>query len=178
MNGSLEAQGDHINHSIWAFSGSPCASWVEIGLTQGFQTQIAYTWYYAYQDLAGHYKATKFNSTSPNGSNHAYHLVFDGGSEYAFWLDGIRLSTITNMGVGTCVSAGGLEVSGIADPNYHSDTFNLNPLKWQDTSYNYHTGWDQSQYWIDQPCGQYPWTPGYCENAQFPTSSFWADNKP
>jgi hypothetical protein len=185
LNGTLESQGEHVNQSIWAYSGAPCDKWVEEGVTQGFHGQTAYLWYYAYNNthgsLAGYHDFAA-GYTVPDGTNHAYLLQFQSDNNtYSVFRDGVTIAAnITGLGSGTCISAAGLEISndGVHPlSNYEADTFDLVPLEWQDSNYATHVGWNTSSYWNDAPCGQ-GYTVPNCMNGVFYSSSHWADNKP
>ena len=177
VNSALEQQGYHLNQSVWSYSGSPCSAWIETGVTQGYHGEVAYTWYWAFNDVNNNYADFKAGYTSPNGINHSYRLVYNGGSQYLAKRDGTQIGAVPGLGAGSCISQAGFEASGGVGLNYyHADTFDLNPLLWQDTAYNYHTRWNTNQYWNDFPCGQYG--SGFCFNGVFYSSSRWSDNKP
>lgn len=175
--GYLEAQGNHINQSIWAYSGSPCNAWIEEGLTQGYQGNIWYTWYWAYSNTSGYYQDFAAGTTTPNGTNHTYQLEFNGNGTYGAYRDSGLVGSVGGLGAGTCTAQTGQEVSQGMLPYVHSDTFNMNPLQWQSMSGTWNYGWNTSQYWIDNPCGG-GYSPPNCQNGTFYGASEWADNKP
>lgn len=178
MNSTYEAQGYHINQSIWAYSGSPCNYWVETGVTQGYHTQIVYTWYHARSSSFG-YADYKSATTSPNGSNHSYELNYIGNASYNILRDGQILNGVSGLGYGTCMAAAGLEESKNVTPNsgYRADTTDPTPLRWTDTVGGIHYGWNVNEWYIDYPCGQGQ-NPPNCFNGVYVNSNHWSDNKP
>lgn len=175
-NSGALAAGYHVNETIWAYSGSPCGYWVEEGLTLGYHGITTPTWYYAKNNSSG-YADYQSNATSFNGTNHTYTLTNVTGQSYNIYRDGNLIAGFGNLGSGTCIGQTGLEISkGSAYPlsDFSTDTFDETPLTWTDTSNAGHTGWNTSQYWIDNPCGSAP----NCLNGVFYSSSHFANNKP
>lgn len=175
-NVASEQAGNHINHTLWTYSGSPCNEWIEEGVTQGYHGQVAYLWYWAYLN-SDSYDDFPAGYTTPNGTNHSYESLFNGNGVFIVYRDGSPIAFMNHLGAGTCTAQAGLEVSSGQMSSTHSDTFSLDPLQWQDINSNWHVGWNTSQYWIDQPCGQ-GYSPPNCANGLFPNSNNWNDNKP
>jgi hypothetical protein len=186
MDPALIAAGDHVNHALWAYSGSPgCGDWAEIGVTRGFQGQDVYTYYEAASTAFG--VATiqiKTPAATWDGTNHTYATTDDGGGTYDAWsvyLDGVQENQFTGLGQGSCVGQAGLEISGYNNPNppdsrTHSDTFDLTPLERRDSFGGaWVSGWT-GHYFIHFPCGTYPNL--QCFNGVYNSGSYWADNKP
>jgi hypothetical protein len=179
--GALGA-GMHINNSIWSFSGSPCTRWVEIGTTRGYYGNDFYGTYVAWNTKYGYDDAFVLPTQTWDGSNHTYYLKYEGApadeGRYSFWRDGGQIGFIDGLGFGSCMGQGGLEFSRYTTPpdsSFHADTFNLTPLRWQNTGFAWQTGW--TGHWMVQyPCGQYP--VGQCSNGVYNSASHWADNKP
>jgi hypothetical protein len=176
------AAGAHINNSIWTYSGSPCTRWVEIGTTRGYYGNDYYGTYLAWNTKYGYDDAFLLPTQSWDGSNHSYYLKYEGApvdeGRYSFWRDGAQIGYIDGLGFGSCIGSGGLEVSKYTIPpdgRFHADTFDLTPLRWQNTGYAWQVGW--SGHWIVQyPCSQFP-VP-QCMNGVYNSLSYWADNKP
>lgn len=164
MDHTLELSGNHINHTVWAASGSPCGLWVEGGVTQGYHGIIAYLWYFAYNNSNGY--ADYIDAyTSPDGTNHSYYMQYSGAGAYKIYRDGVNKAYVANLGGGTCEGDVGLENTLVAGTTTHSDTFDMTPMKYQDTGYGWHTGWAGTSSYIDS---------GY--NGIWYGSSHWADN--
>lgn len=162
---SLEtSMGWHINHTLWAYSGSPCNEWMEIGDTQGNGpgTPAIYKagyYYYWGMDVPGFgYHGYIIGNSNNNGTNHSYELLNDENGYYSAYLDGSWVGTAGILGHGTCIAQAGEELSGndYGYGNYlafqHSDSFENFPLDWLDTSNTWHLGWNTNQYWYDHPC--------------------------
>lgn len=178
-NLSYEESGGHINQTLWAYSGAPCSSWQELGLTQGYHGQVAYLWYWAYYNYTSNtYQDFPLGYTSPNGTLHTYEILYDGNAQYTAYLDYGAVGTIGGLGYGTCIASTGLEVSNGEMPVTHSDTFTMNPLQWEGTNGVWNFGWNAGQYWVDNPCGA-GYSPPNCANGTFNGSNNqWNDNKP
>ena len=176
------ASGDHINESVWAFSGSPCGDSVEVGLTYGFEGGAYYGWYYADTTGAGQY-AHFIGSQYADGSDHIYTIAYDGasgsGGEYSVYIDGADYANIGDIGLGygTCQGMIGLESSTPPSSNTSANTFNDTPLYWENTS----GGWSSSfisTYYVPYPCGLYGNRSGpACFNGAEYSSSYWANNQ-
>ncbi|MGH9122244.1 MAG: hypothetical protein ACRDYC_09930 [Acidimicrobiales bacterium] len=181
-DGYLESDGDHLNQSIWSYSGQPCDAWVEEGVTQGYHGVTEYTWYWAYQTTGGFYDDFPAGLTSPDNSLHYYELAYVGGASGTEWAVVRDEALVGTMDLGptaggACQGATGLEVSANIEPDVHADTFNANPLQWEDGGGNWYFGWNTSEYWNDFPCGA-GYNPPSCFNGVFYGSNSWADNKP
>lgn len=190
MNGTLESEGYHINQTLWTFSGSSCNDWVEQGVIQGFEGQVAYLWYYAYNSVYG-YNEYADGYTSPTGAAYTYYNQYngvgaDGLGQYVMVRGPVggpyyEIATVAGLGYGTCIAQAGLEESATSAPpdgNYRSDTFDLTGFVWDDPNGGIHTsGWNTMEYWTDYPCynGQ---NPPDCLNGSFYGKSTWADNHP
>ncbi len=186
----LESIGYHINNSLWAYSGSPCDEWIEVGDVQGLDGTAGYFYYWTYSNANHQPIAISAGSSSNNGTNHPYELLYMGSATYSAWIDYgdgrglVKVGTASGLGYGTCISQSGLELSG-NDSNdqlvyEHSDTFYHDPLQWEGTNGVWHSGWSLSDSWIDHPCGQGYSTPD-CLNGSFTPPSNpndWGDNKP
>jgi hypothetical protein len=178
------AAGGHTNFSIWSYSQySGSHDWVEEGETKGYHGDGNYRWYYAKVNYNGQYSDYASSVTSADGVNHAYRLVyqgtaFDGSGVYSIRRDGVELNYFAGLGYGSDTSQAGLEASG-TDGNYLADSITGYPLAYQDTSYNYHYGWDTSEYWIDAACG-FGQSPPNCFTGSFPGGSNinWSASKP
>jgi hypothetical protein len=171
--------GGHINETIWAYSGSPCTAWVETGLTHGFHGSSAYEWYWAYSNTGGFYQDFPAGNTSPDGTNHAYELLYVGNGTYNVYRDFGSVGSVGGMGQGTCIALTGGEVRSGDMTVTHSDGFDNNPLQWEsfgNNAWNYN--WNTSQYWIDNPCGQQGYSSPNCFNGLFYSPSHYANSKP
>lgn len=180
-NPQLETVGQgHINQSIWAYSGSPCDAWIEMGLTQGFTNHYEYGYYAGFKNTFGYFHAQYLYTAPLNGTLHSYQLSYDtvGTTTYSAFLDGQQVFTINNLGYGTCTAEAGLEVSGGMLATAHTSTFTLTPLEWQDTNGVWHVGWNTSQEWVTKPCYLQGYAPPNCMNGLYYRSDFWADNAP
>ncbi len=180
---SYEEAGGHINQTLWSYSDSPCSYWQELGLTQGYHGQVAYLWYWAYDTPGGGYSDFPVGYTTADSSLHSYEILYDGSGTYTAYLDFGSVGTIGGLGAGACIAQTGLEVSNGEMPVTHSDTFDMNPLQWENTSGRWNFGWSQSDYWIDNPCGQQGYSSPNCANGTFCnngvcSSNQWLNNKP
>jgi hypothetical protein len=185
----LELAGWHINHTLWAYSGSPCTSWVEIGDSQGSgiasppTPEPGYYYYLSTDSPTYGYSGIIIGSSDNSGSNHSYELVNGQNSYYAGFLDGTYVGYAGGLGYGTCYAQAGEELSG-NDYSYgnalsiqYSASFLNYPLDWLDTSNSWHLGWNTSQYWYDHPCGVGFVSPN-CLNLSFIASYELATSKP
>ncbi len=188
----------HVNQAIWAFSGDPCVSWVETGLTvpmydssQGLIN--GYYRYAAYQDSTL-YRATQLGTEPQDGSYHWYEVYWanPGQSypEYQVWYDNTNLiydytSQFQGIGLGygECNGLAGVEISPNIQPDwrYYSSTFNHYSLEfWIFATGGYAQGWYywyQGLQWVDYPCGTY--SPPDCFNGAYYTPSepwYWSNN--
>lgn len=170
--------GGHINNTIWAYSGSPCTSWVEVGLTEGYHKL---SWYGVYDaaNVGGIYSDAFQSFQSVDGSNHLYALIYNGSGMYTIQYDSTVLNVLSGLGNGTCIAEAGLEEAKNHPPDntYHADTFDDTPLAWTDTNGGYHPQWSTGQFWVDYLCG---WngnvTPNCLEGVQY-SNTHWAANK-
>jgi hypothetical protein len=186
---SLEVNyGWHINHTLWAYSGAPCGEWMEIGDTQGSGPgggayEPGYYYYWASYTYASGYSGHIIGASDNSGNNHSYQLTYQGNGTYAGYLDGGYIGSAGGLGGGTCIGQAGEELSG-SDyfGNYlayqHSDSFQNYPLEWQDTSRNWHVGWNISQHWQDHPCNIYGYSPPNCLDLSFPNNNQLTTDKP
>ncbi|MDA8311143.1 MAG: hypothetical protein M0Z46_11130 [Actinomycetota bacterium] len=168
----------HVNQSLWAYSTSPCTYWMEIGLTDGFKGNNVYTWYWAYQ-RSGKSGGGKLTSTTWNGTNHTYEVLYNGNRTYGTYLDFTHVGTfVSTLGYGTCKASAGLEAYKNQFGYEFATTFTLNPLQWEDTGGTWHSGWTAKMYWLDYPCSIGTNKPPYCMNGTYYGANQWSDNKP
>lgn len=93
------AQGYHVNHTLWDYSGVPCNSWVEIGLTYGCHGSTGYHYYEAIKRYgSGAYADYEISSTSNDGSTHSYLVYYYSSSpiEWVAYLDGYQRGVFTS----------------------------------------------------------------------------------
>lgn len=193
MPAALVAEGNHILHALWAYSGDPCKSFVEQAYVYGFRFHN----YYDFALVRFHYLTPppgepKYQDyadgiTSNDLGRTKFQTKWIGGQTWQVWRnDSLRLQfTGGSLGAGACIGQAGLEVSkrfnltGI-ESTYVSYTHN-NDVYWYDANMNFKGGWadgSMPEYsWIDYPCnlGQ---VPPNCLNGVYNTGSQWADNKP
>jgi hypothetical protein len=163
------------------YSGSPCTSFVELGMTRGYLGEHAYRFYYAVWDQRyGVIKMYPSDYTSPDGVNHTYWVRYDGAQQFSLLRDGIVISVFgagQGQGFGGCFAEAGLEVSAVTSPpdyRFHSDTFDLTNLKYGNAS-----GWVGMavERFMDRlavrPCAESP----NCLNGIYATPGYWQDNK-
>lgn len=168
----------HINESLWAFTGSPCAAGggVEVGLTYGgYNDQAEYGFYYGWT-VGGHYYGHFVSSQSENGSENVYALIWDGGGQYSIYIDGVIQYSPVGLSNGTCQGMVGLESTSAPSYSTSAATFNDTPLYWENPS----GGWSSnffSSYYVAYPCGLYGNTAPYCFNGAEYSSSYWANNQ-
>jgi hypothetical protein len=176
------SSGDHINESLWAFSGSSCQDSVEVGLTYGFGGGAYFGWYYADTTSSGQYARFISNQAS-DASEHSYALVYDGqsanGGEYSVYIDGADYANLGNIGLGngTCQSMVGLEETTAPDSGYFADTFNDTPIYSRDNSGNWSRDWGSYSWYISDPCGTFGNTPPACFYGASYSSSSWSNSK-
>lgn len=104
MDHALESTGRFVAHGIWAYSGAPCGQYfIEQGLSQGWQGQIAYVFYVAKVNVNG-YSDYNVGYTSPTAANVAYRLRYDGNGSYSARRDGVQIMSFGGFGYGTCMS--------------------------------------------------------------------------
>lgn len=171
--------GAHINHTLWAYSGSSCnQNWVEHGYTLGFLGAPGYHWYSAVQSN-GNFSAFDHGYTTANGSLQTVQIKYMGSQSWTVYRNGESYfgACCGTLGFGACIGQAGLEISRISTPPnqfVNSSTFNQN-IAWYDTNYTFRGGWNAS--WIDYPCnlGQ---VPPNCLNGTFYGNNTWSDNKP
>ncbi len=183
---SYEAAGQHINHTLWVYSNSPCSPFVELGYTHGFYGMTGYRWYQGYWDgvLNDNPVAYPYNATTNDGSPHTYWVRYDGNRQFSLLLDGYVIpgavyGAAQNQGYGGCKAGAGIEVS--RTPGYPpssafwSDTFDLLNMKYGKPDGTWWL-WPASYSYIYYPCGSYP--VGQCFNGTYYGDGHWADNKP
>ena len=136
MDSYTVSQGNFIEHTLWADSGSPCAQyWVEAGITYGWAGSAIYIHYFARQISRGYAEWSDGPATTWDGSNHSYRLLYDGPGTYVIKRDEVQKLREDGFGSGTCESEVGLENSLPAADSYtQSDTFDPSPLWWENTS--------------------------------------------
>lgn len=185
----LVAEGNHILHTLVAFSGVPCKSFVEQTYVYGYNYHAYYEFvntrvdYNYYGGGVSRYQVFPDGVTSNNGGTTKFQTKYIGSALWQAWRDdSLRYQSPDpgTMGAGACIGQAGLEVSKRASPGiestYISYTHNQN-IYWYDSSMTFRGGWSGQYNWIDYPCdlGQ---VPPNCLNGTYYGDSQWADNKP
>ena len=181
------AQGAHINNEFWFYTNSSRTQWVEFGLRNGPDYSpgcspncagVAYRQFWAEFDSSGNEHFHTVNNLLPDGNNHAYEVLYHGGTsnQWDLYLDFNYVSTSKYQTTAAGVQQqAGLEVGASVDPNAHADTFDNYLQTYDGTTWQ---SWPAQDSWIDYPCGT-PGNPaGYCLNGVGYHTYEWSDNKP
>jgi hypothetical protein len=167
----------HINQSLWAYSGSPCAEWVEAGVTWGFIGTAGCFYYNGEQNNTGNFEAWNNGGAPENGSSHTWDVYYLGSGYFEIERDGVVINTDGGLGYGACESITGLEISAMVGAEASSGTFNVSPMWWLDTNGTWHEGWTPYATFNSYPCGA-GYSPPNCFNGALYSTNYWADNYP
>jgi hypothetical protein len=174
-NNSMTTNGknyNHVNNSLWLYSGSTClANEAEIGFKNNFLNDEEYGWYT--DEVINHVETDHFISySSADGSSHSYEIEYIGSGDFETILDNNSAAIWGGLGDGGCEAQTGLETTALGS-SFTAAAFNHTPLKWEDASDTWHSGWSTSDYWIDNPCGSAP-----CLNGTFVggSNNEWSDS--
>lgn len=178
MDAARLDEGNFLQNGLWALSGDPCgSSWVETGVTRGFQGDHNYQWFIAWNRPSTGYGEYSDGKTGWDGSNHSYHIHYIGDGTYEVYRDGAWRFQGINYGFGTCRSDVGLESSLDPSVSFEAHWFDSTPLWWQDTTRVWHYGWSGT-YYRTHPCWEGGRVPPNCYNGHYPSTAHWAANKP
>lgn len=180
MSSADYSQGYHINDEMWLYTNSNLSQWVETGLRNGYDPTdpcqcTAYEAFWADFNNQGYEFRHTILNTTPNGTNHVYEVLNQGGgsTHWNVYYDYNLVGTSTNqISSQAYVHQSGIEVGGPVDPSDHADTFN-NYLQVYNGGWK---NWSSEGTWIDYPCGANP--QGYCLNGSSSILSEWSANKP
>jgi hypothetical protein len=187
MTSTLVAQGGTVVHMVNSSTGTTCgAPSVSVGLKYGGTAGDFYEWYTASVNTAGQYfDVLGAYTAAQDGSHHTYQILFignyspDGSGEFQTIVDDLAPATRWahtwdyEGRDGMCLSRVGINSNFAPSSSWSTGLFRATNLIWRDQSNANHSGWNLSQYWIEQPCGTAP-----CLNGGYVGATRWDSNTP
>jgi hypothetical protein len=86
--------------------------------------------------------------------------------------------TVGTLGAAGCIGATGLEATKNEFIHEFATTNTPEPLRWENTSGTWSTGWTTSDFYVNYGCGIGTNKPPTCMNGTYYGSNHWSDNKP